>query len=278
VLAALALGVYVDQGFMPELGAQFSPRKLFDAYNRLAGPGEPLVQHQVESAAASYYARGGNVREIKARNELIDYLSAPGGRRWAAFPAEQLADIDVAFRRRTQRHLFVPTSDNAQVTLAASQPVKGEGNRNPLARVVLSSVPAVQHPVHAKFEDKIELVGYDLDLAGRDYVGAGQVFHVTWVWRVLQGNLGSYKIFVHVDAANQRINGDHEPVDGKYPVRLWDEGDVIVDRQEISVPATSRPGRYVFYLGFYRGEDRLKVVEGPQDGANRVRAGEIEVR
>jgi hypothetical protein len=273
----LVFGAYTSFGYVPALSGQFSPAKLFDAYNRLAGKNEPLVQHQVESGAAHYYAKG-EVREIKTRSELLDYLSSGSERRWAAIPADQLADIDVAFRRRTQRHLFVPSSENARVTLVVSQPIKGEQDQNPLARFVLKSAPPVQHSVNAKFEDKVELIGYSLDLGGKDHVGAGQVFHVTWVWRALQGNLGTYKIFLHVDAPNQRINGDHEPVDGKYPVRLWDEGDVIVDRQEVSVPATSRPGRYVLYLGFFRGEARLQVVEGQHDGVNRLRAGEIEVR
>ncbi|MFT3921481.1 MAG: hypothetical protein QM778_02980 [Myxococcales bacterium] len=274
---ALGLAMYTSVSFVPELSAQFSPAKLFDAYNRLAAPGEPLVQHQVESGAAHYYAKG-DIREIKTRPELIDYLSAGSERRWAAIPSDQLADIDVAFRRKTHRHLFVPSAENARVTLVVSQPIKGQHDLNPIARFVRTSEPTVQHPVHARFEDKIELVGYTLDLGGKDYVGAGQVAHVTWFWRALQGNLGTYKIFLHVDAPNQRINGDHEPVDGKYPVRLWDEGDVIVDRQDIPVPATSRPGRYTLNIGFFRGETRLKVVEGPQDGQDRLRAGEFEVR
>ncbi len=276
-VVALAFGAYTSFGFVPALSGQFSPAKLFDAYNRLAGKNEPLAQHQVESGAAHYYARG-QVREIKTRTELIDYLSAGNERRWAAIPADQLAEIDAAFRRKTQRHLFVPSSENARVTLVVSRPIKGERDKNPLARFVLRSPPPVQHPVGAKFEDKVELIGYSLDLGGKDYVGPGQVFHVTWVWRALKSNLGTYKIFMHVDAANQRINGDHEPVDGKYPVRLWDEGDVIVDRQKVSVPTTSRPDRFVLYVGFFRGEARLKVVEGQHDGANRLRAGEIEVR
>lgn len=274
--AALVIGGYTSQAFLPRLSAQFSPRGVFDAYNKFAGPDEPLVQHNVESGAASYYVRR-EVRELKSKNALIDYLSEPG-RRWAAIPSDQLADIDVAFRRKKGRHLFVPASDNARVTLVASESVKGARDDNPLARFVVKQPPPVEFRVGAKYEDKIELVGYNLQLPGKDHVGAGQTFQITWVWRALRGNLGAYKIFVHLDAPNQRINGDHEPVDGKYPVRLWDEGDVIVDRQEVSVPATHRPGRYVIYVGFFRGDTRIKVVDGPQDGSDRVRAGTIEVR
>ena len=90
--------------------------------------------------------------------------------------------------------------------------------------------------------------------------------------------MGAYQIFLHVDSNDQRINGDHEPVDGKYPVRLWDEGDIIIDRQAISVPATSPAGLYSMFVGLFRGESRLKVIEGPRDDQDRVNAGTIRVQ
>lgn len=277
-LAALSMFAYASQGFLPLVSQQFSPREMLETYNRLAGPDDPLVQHQVPRGAAHYYARG-EVRELATRNELIDYLSREDAvRKWAAFPTEHLAEIDQAFRRRTKRHLFLPASDNAKITLVSSQPIANEPDQNPLTQFVLSSAPSAQFPVNGRFEDSIELIGYNLDLPAKTHVGAGQVFHVTWIWRALKSHLGAYKIFLHVDAPNHRINGDHEPVDGKYPVRLWDEGDVILDRQQISVPATSRPGKYTLNVGFHRGETRLKVTEGTQDGTNRLIAGSVEVR
>jgi hypothetical protein len=276
LLASLVLAGYTSQRFLPQVSEHFSPRDVFVTYNKLAGENEPLAQHRVEGRAASYYARG-TVREIAGRPQLLDFLAEPG-RHWAAFPADQLADIDVAFRKRTGRHLFVPKSDNARVTLVASEPVGKLTNENPLARFVLREPPHVQHPVGAKFEDAIELVGYNLKLPRGDSVGAGQSFEITWVWRALKANIGSYKVFLHIDSGTQRINGDHEPVDGKYPVTLWDEGDVILDRQTVSVPATNPPGTYTLYVGFYRGETRLKVKEGPEDGVSRLRAGTFRVQ
>jgi hypothetical protein len=94
----------------------------------------------------------------------------------------------------------------------------------------------------------------------------------------MQSNLGVYQSFLHVDTEGQRINGDHDPVDGMYPVRLWNEGDIVVDRQRVSVPATTPPGTYTMYIGFFRGESRLKVLSGPKDDADRVQAGTIQIR
>jgi hypothetical protein len=276
LLGALAVGGYTSQRFLPEVSQHFSPRDVFDTYNKLASPGEPLAQHRVEGRAARYYARG-EVRDIESRTDLVNYLAEPG-RRWAAFPSDQLAEIDLAFRKRSGRHLFVPRSENARVMLAASEAPKGATDDNPLRRFVLREVPKVQHPVGARFEDAVELVGYDLELPRDGHVGPGQSFVITWVWRALRGNIGSYKVFLHVDSGAQRINGDHEPVDGKYPVRLWDEGDVILDRQTLKVPATNPPGLYTFFIGLYRGDSRLQVKQGSHDGENRARAGTVRVQ
>ena len=276
IASSLVLAGYTSQAFLPAVSEHFSPRDVFDTYNRLAQKNEPLAQHRVEGRAAAYYAHN-EVREIAQRAELLDFLAAPG-RRWAAFPADQLADIDVAFRKRTQRHLFVPSSDNARVTLVANQPVANITNENPLARYVLREPPHVEHKVGALFEDAIELVGYNLKLPRGSSVGAGQSFEITWVWRALKPNIGAFKVFVHIDSGAQRINGDHEPVDGTYPVRLWDVGDVILDRQTVSVPATSPPGTYTLFVGFYRGETRLKVKQGAEDGVSRIRAGTVRVQ
>jgi hypothetical protein len=75
-----------------------------------------------------------------------------------------------------------------------------------------------------------------------------------------------------------RIHGDHDPVDGHYPVRMWDVGDVIVDRQRLEVPASYPGGDYTIYMGFYSGDTRLIVKDGPKDDANRVRAGVLRIR
>jgi hypothetical protein len=168
--------------------------------------------------------------------------------------------------------------ENARVYLVASEPVEGRSDANPLARSVLQTPPKVEHVLNANFEGKVELIGYSLELPQQDYVGAGQTFTVTWVMRALQSNLGAYQAFLHVDAEGQRINGDHEPVDGLYPVRLWTQGDIVVDRQKVSVPATNPPGKYMMYIGFFRGESRMKVLSGPKDEADRVIAGTIQIR
>jgi len=276
LVAGALVGIYASHGYLPALSAHLSPREVYDTYNAVARPGEPLAEYRVGGRSAAYYARG-EIREITTQPLLLAYLAEPG-RRWAAFPADELPAVNRAFRQRTQRHLFVADARSARVVLVANEPVSGRTNENFLAKSVLSAPPRIQHPVGAFFEDKIELVGYDLDLPHGSYVGAGESFKVTWYWRALRPIPGGQKIFLHIDGQGQRLNGDHEPVGEKYPTRLWDTGDVVVDEQTLSVPANYRPGEYTMFIGFYSGEARLAIVRGPKDDANRVPAGTVRVR
>ncbi|QQR88535.1 MAG: hypothetical protein IPJ88_09700 [Myxococcales bacterium] len=86
---------------------------------------------------------------------------------------------------------------------------------------------------------------------------------------------GNYQLFVHIDGHGQRLNGDHEPVEGLYPVRFWQQGDVIIDSQTLSTPVNFRPGSYTMFLGFYSGPTRLKV---PGSDDDRLAAGQLPVR
>ena len=138
--------------------------------------------------------------------------------------------------------------------------------------------PAIQHRVDGNLEDKIMLLGYDLKLPHGDHVGAGESFELTWYWKSLRAVPGSYRMFVHIDAESMRIHGDHDPVDGRYPIKLWDPQDIIVDRQRIEVPPNYPAGTYTIYVGVYSGDTRLTVKEGRKDDANRLIAGVLRIR
>lgn len=272
-----AIGIYASQGYLPALSEHFSPREVYATYNLLARSGEELGEYKVGGRAAAYYATGAVV-ELDTVESLIEHL-AQDSRRWAAFPAEELPEIDRRFRQRKHAHLFVADARSARVVLATNLPIQGRKDENFLRDVVTSAPPAkIQHPVSANFEKKIELLGYDLDLPHDGYVGAGESFKLKWYFRALSHIPAGYRIFVHVDGRGQRIHGDHDPLDGKYPVKLWDPGDVIVDEQKLDVPSSYGSGDYTIYIGFYSGETRLSVESGPNDGSNRVVAGVLRIQ
>lgn len=276
LVAGLVVGAYVSLGFQPALSSHFSPREVYDTYAELAAPGEPLGEFRVGGRAAAYYATG-EIQELDSQAALLDFLRQDR-RVWVTFRADDLASINREYRRRENRHLFVADARSARMILATNRPVDGMPNQNYLADAVLDEPPQPQHPVSINFDNRVELLGIDLDLPHGSYVGPGEAFRITWYFRVLAPVGGSYQPFVHIDGPGQRINGDHEPVEGRYPVRLWEPGDIIVDRQELRVPANYQRGNLTIYMGFYSGETRLEIVSGPKDEVNRGRAGILPIR
>ena len=273
----LAVGGFLALSFQPTLSRHFSPKPVYDAYNELSGGRpEPLASYKQPSTAGEYYTRA-SIQEISTPADLIRFLQE-GGQRWAVVPSDDLPAVDSAYRRQLGKHLYVADARSAQLILVAAVPIEGRENQSFLERAVLKEPPQPQHPVEASFEDRIELVGYDLLLPGGDSVGAGQRFELTWYWRVLSKPPSGYQVFVHIDGDGLRLNGDHTPVDGRYPTKLWDPGDVIVDTQELTVPANYGVGDYTIYVGFFSGSKRLEVKSKPADDSNRVNAGALQVR
>lgn len=278
LVLSLAVGGYAMFGFIPTLSGHFSPRDVYDTYNELARPDEPLGEFRVGGRAAAYYVSGGRtVEDIDTQPELLTFLRQER-RVWVAFRADDLAAINREYRRQNERHLFVADARSARMILATNRPIDGMENQNYLADAVLDRAPRPQHPVRVNFDNRVELIGYDLGLPHGTYVGPGEAFTITWYFQVRAPVPGAYQPFVHIDGPGERINGDHEPVNGRYPMRLWEPGDVIVDRQEIRVPANYRAGNLTIYMGFYAGEQRLAILEGPEDDVDRARCGILTVR
>lgn len=275
-VAGLAFGIYVQAGFLPKLGADFSPREVYETYNELRAPDDRLAVFRLGTRAAPYYARG-PVTVIESQPDVVQHLLGPG-RRWAVIPRDDLMPTDQAFRLRSQRHVFVADARSARMLLVTNTAIAGRRDENPIALAVRRTAPTPRFPSHARFGTQIELLGYDLELPHRDYVGAGETFAITWYYRALAEGPFGYQVFLHIDGFGLRLNGDHVPANGLVPLAQWTPGDIIVDRQELTVPSNFRPGSYTMYLGFFSGDTRLPVTEGPQDGANRVVAGRLHVR
>jgi hypothetical protein len=276
-LASLAVGMFTAWSFQPALGQHFSPKPVYEAYAELADPEiEPLATYRVPTAAASYYTDG-RVETLDTEEALLRFLREDG-QRWVVLSADELGSANRAYRRETGQHLYVADARSARLVLVAARPVENRPNQSFIALAVHAETPTVEHEIQADFDGRIELIGYDLDLPGGDSVGAGQRFSITWYWRVVRPPSSGYQVFVHIDGHGLRLNGDHEPVDGRYPATLWEPGDVIADMQSLTVPANFRPGDYVMYVGWFSGSNRLEVLSGPNDGVDRVRAGTLPVR
>src|SRR5262249_25965920 len=73
LLTGICAGGYAAFGFMPALSEHFSPREIYESYNELAKPGEPLVEYKVGARAAAYYAKG-EAAEVDNATQLLSKL------------------------------------------------------------------------------------------------------------------------------------------------------------------------------------------------------------
>jgi hypothetical protein len=133
-------------------------------------------------------------------------------------------------------------------------------------------------PVSATFGDSIQLVGADFP----ETVHRPGRIPLDLYFKVKTRPPGGYKIFVHFDGpAAPRVIGDHDPVNRAFPTSFWLPGEYVRDHSETDVPLMTTPaGTYVVYIGFWPGGEgkRLKITDGPNDGADRVRLGTLEIK
>jgi hypothetical protein len=271
--SAVAFAGWLSFYLMPQLSLHMSNKALFSTFHRCKTGGEMLAQYQVPGRGAAYY-NDGQVKEIRDMNELFSLLRED--QRWFVLvPAHQLAPIDQSAR---QQNLVYHVLDDrsSQYLMLSNKLVKPcDTDHNPLRRFVVSEEPKPQKPIKANFENKVELLGYDVD----DVVTRGGKFPITLYFKVLGQMPSGYKVFIHFDQPANRFHGDHVPLGGKYPTEYWLPGDYIIDRHEVEIPIITTPsGRYTMYMGFWLGSERLKVIEGPNDGVNRVNIGTLRVR
>ena len=199
-----------------------------------------------------------------------------------------LGDLDLAigevafgrnteFRKAAARTLPVLDDRGSRFLLVSNQvdPAADEVDQNPITRALITELPPGATKVSINFEDKIELIGWQLDPAEPS---PGSPLVISLFWKALVDDPGTWKVFVHIDAAGQRIHGDHDPVEGLFPTRNWRKGDLVRDDHRVVVKRTISPARFTFYAGLYRGGTRMKITVGAKDNEDRARLGTIEVR
>src|SRR5215831_9078859 len=99
----------------------------------------------------------------------------------------------------------------------------------------LSEAPTPKLPINASLENKIMILGADVDT---DAVEPGKPFTVTTYFKVNQPVTDGWRLFFHLNGAqkSQFINHDHVPLQGKYPVSQWKAGEILRDVYKIALP------------------------------------------
>lgn len=282
-LFGATVGAVLCLSYYPALANQLSPKEIFESYQRTHRGSEPLALFGVGGRTAAYYA-GGQPMILKDTQSAFDWLMAGDqGRRFLAVRAEELARLNRTYREKTQTGQNLPVLDarSSQIVLVASSLLDGEKNENPLARVVLAAPPKPQRKLDAVFEDKLQVLGFDItDTNGKlvETVAPGKKYHMRTYFKVLSPMPSEWDMFIHIDGFHRRHNGDHKVCQGKYPMALWLKDDLIMDDHEFTLEPNFSPGPYNIWFGFFVGETRLKLKSGPSDNDNRVNAGTLRVQ
>lgn len=139
-----------------------------------------------------------------------------------------------------------------------------------LAELVGDTAPKPQHPAAIVFADKIELLGYDVDVSAAT---PGEPFHVVWYWHVLKAPGPGWQQFTHgIDALGvDRLNLDRARVLSELlPAGEWQAGKYIRDIQEITLPKDWDSRTLALRVGFWNDDERMAVSKGPADDKRRA--------
>jgi hypothetical protein len=155
------------------------------------------------------------------------------------------------------RRWFLPAGDS--VALPGVRVVEKEDRR--------FEPPPMQHTVKADFDDKIELIGYDLPTT---HLSPGDTLPLTLTWRSLSSDMReSYTVFVHLVGTDGAIHGqwDKEPGQrSKQPTTSWVRDEIVVDPIPVPLAPDAPAGTYKLLVGLYLAPDGPRLPLRDQTG------------
>jgi hypothetical protein len=284
VAIALLHALFLAQVWTPQMSRKLSSKHIFSVYEDLHEPGEELAIMGSYGSGPQYYA-GSELKNLKSRNDLIDFLGTKT-RVFALAPAAELCAIHRAVKGDTEYHVL--DDSNVKFLLLSNRLEQGETDRNPLARAIVRQMPEdIKTRLSVDFDGQIELIGMNIPEA----VDRGESFEMTLFFKVLKPVGSNWKIFAHFDGGGLRFQGDHEPVNGRCTTAFWQAGDYIVDRFTVTAGGiTYAKTVYDLYVGFFRGSHgnwkNMDVNSATREGGarltvdanNRVLVGRLKVK
>ncbi len=281
-IALTGFGLAMSLDYYPALARHLSPRHVFEAYRARADPSEPLAVLGSAADVAPYYGAS-QVITPKNAKAAHEWLVAPNeGRKWLIAPTKVLAQLNSLQRSHSPQRANLPILEalSSDTSLASNLLREGEVDENPFADWIRSERPSVQHPLEVKLKQQLRCLGWSLlDQNGRpvDVAVRGRPYQFEIHWEVLAPLHKQWKTFIHIDGHGRRHNGDHETLEGKYPMRFWNVGDFMTDMHSVELAATFSAATYKVYFGLFSGNTRLQVSEGAHHD-NRIEAGDLIVR
>jgi hypothetical protein len=134
--------------------------------------------------------------------------------------------------------------------------------------------PDVHRLTNAQFRASVALAAITLPSCP---IGPGLGTFVTFYWRVQQPLPAGTWLFVHVVNSHgvKAAAFDGPPLYDTFPVTSWRQGDVIIDREILTIAKTAPPGEYTVKLGWYNPKTGVRIPL--ISGATEVLAGHLRV-
>lgn len=296
-LAGLSFTFWSGHNLLRKLSSHFSHRALFDSFKDARGKDKdsPLAVYKMDSRSADFYNAGNMITQEELRRRypygrsrldpLVAYMAEPQ-RVFAITSVSNLGSLDTGARRAGVKY-HVLDADSQWFLLVSNQLGPNEKDENPLLEIISEKPPReIGRPIGAILKEPtskddtgdLKLLGVEMP----EEVYKGHEFPVTLHFAVRSDLKGQWKIFIHFDGPGPRFFGDHDPLGGKYNTRHWSKGTYITDPYVVPAHHTSRvstpSGVYRVWMGFYRGDTRMTVLEGPKDNTNRINLGTVRVR
>jgi hypothetical protein len=149
---------------------------------------------------------------------------------------------------------------------------------------VLEALPAdVPNKIDVNFENKIHLIGFK---AEPEPAKPGTDVKITMYWRCDEPLDSGWMLFTHIQ--DDFNDGPVDNLDWASPIRekkgetqilgpdRWEKGKIYVDEESWKVKDGIKGATFSVYTGIWKGEARLRIVTGPNDGDNRAIAGKVK--
>jgi hypothetical protein len=271
---------------IPGVTNHLSQKGMMDTFGELSGdPDSVLYVAGINENDNSYYLGEGNIERLSRIGELRALFCDVEERKFAVIEFDDLAEAHSSAREVREgegpcdsaQPLYVVDGRSARYVLLSNELREdaGEVDQSVIAENVftLDTLPEGAELIEDEVivDGKLRLVATMID---PNPIDRGDLT-ISAFFEVIETPSSNYEAFIHVDYGGNRINGDHDPVHGYYPMRHWVVGEIVRDSYTVEVSRADRAGAYDVHYGFFRGDDRLEVVGGPGD--NRIRLGTVIV-
>jgi hypothetical protein len=177
--------------------------------------------------------------------------------------------------------LFVLTVAAGAACVGGSKGISAD-DKERLKPYILESAPTDMVKTDINFENKVHIVGYKFE---PPLAKPGDEVKLTYYWRCDETVEDGWRLFTHIhDPVSDKLDN----LDNVGPIReekagkqilgpdRWEKGKIYVDEQKYKVPDWVKGPEFEVMTGIWKGDARLRIISGPQDGDNRAIVGKVK--